>query len=92
MKLFFLPALTTGNVKSILWFFNTIQTQEIFVRGSGELHFPPSSVLILLELMFLERPIFQTGERVPPSDLESYSVSHEFSAPSCLCIRPTAIY
>jgi len=66
--------------------------QEIFALGSGrlEIFFKFTSIPVPLKLIFLaSRPVYQTGELVPPSDLASYRVSHEFRAPSCLCIVPS---
>jgi hypothetical protein len=31
------------------------------------------------------RPITETGERVPPSDLSEHRTSHDFKVPCCLC-------
>lgn len=31
------------------------------------------------------RPVTEDGERVTPSDLEDYRITHKFKAPSCLC-------
>lgn len=36
-------------------------------------------------IVTFHRPIADTGERVPPSDLSNYRVTHEFQGPYCLC-------
>jgi hypothetical protein len=33
----------------------------------------------------------ETGERVTPSDLTAYRISHDFTGPCCLCAHDTAM-
>jgi hypothetical protein len=35
--------------------------------------------------MMLYRPVDIDGEKIPPSDLETYRKTHEFRYPCCLC-------
>jgi hypothetical protein len=55
---------------------------ETFVFGCGEyVQFEVTKYV----LKPYRRPVTEWGERVTPSDMLSYRISHQFKTPCCLC-------
>jgi hypothetical protein len=60
------------------------QLRVTFVCGSGKCCCRAFKLLIY-SCPFSRRPVTEAGERVTPSDLTAYRISHDFIGPCCLC-------
>jgi hypothetical protein len=65
-------------------FLTTTGCLVIFLGGAGEyavISFPTNLLTIKIKL----RPVGETGQRVTPTSLSDYRMSHRFQFPCCLC-------